>query len=87
MAGDFIPQLPFRVRSPDGSIMARVRRPEHAAALAALLGDGATVVFHRRHTVWTQGADRDAGPGLDAAAIIADRVRRSDPAASPERES
>lgn len=52
--------------------IARCKHVEDAAALVALQGDGARIVYGKSLTLWIQGRDGDAGESFDA---VADEAR------------
>lgn len=41
---------------------------QHAAAIVAVIGDGATVRWHHKHNIYTQGKDGDATTCYEVAA-------------------
>ena len=70
----------FKVYDASGVYQACTKRPEEAAAVVGLLGDGATIKYGHRYVVWIQGpfserGDGDAAESYDnAAAVIWSRV-------------
>ena len=73
--------FPYKVYSADGEFLAAAKRVEEAAAVVALLGDGATIRTGQavRTAVWTEGADGTAGDSYDLVALtVAGRMGDSD---------
>ncbi len=60
---------PFKLFNPGGEYLGSLKYVEDAAAMVAILGDGATVRngHAKRDTIYTQGADGDAGESYDVA--------------------
>ena len=59
----------FKVYDADGSYQAACKNTALAAAVVALLGDGATVRYQHKRVLWTEGEeDAPAGDSYDLAA-------------------
>lgn len=63
----------FKVYDPEGNYQAATKRIEEAAAVVALLGNGATIRYRhkKKATLWTEGADGFAGNSYDEVADLA----------------
>lgn len=72
----------WKIYSADGDYEAEAVHGELAAAVVAVLGDGATVRTAGGHVVWREGAEEfPAGESYDGVVItIADRVRSGEDA-------
>jgi len=60
----------YKVYTASGDYEAACKSLEVAAAVVALLGDGATVRLHHRQVLWTEGIDGEAGESYDGAALV-----------------
>jgi len=60
----------FKVFTVDGTYVAAIKHLEDAAAFVSIQGEGATVRngHAKKHTLWTEGVDGNAGESYDEAA-------------------
>jgi hypothetical protein len=67
----------FKVYDATGTYLAACKEVEAAAAVVSLYGDGSTIRtgHSKRHTVWTEGADGEAGDSYDEVVeVVAERT-------------
>lgn len=64
---------PFTVYNPQGEYIAACKYSEDAAALVRRQGEGATIRYRHKRTVWTHGAEPNDDGRDDTAAIIMHR--------------
>lgn len=62
----------YKVYSPAGEYEASCKHVESAAALVAFLGDGATIRYLHKRTVWTEG--KEAQPAAESYDYVVDHV-------------